>query len=129
DYPSARAAIVNAHHRHPMATLWGDGTASSSDGQYFRSGGRAGPSGDVNAKYGIDPGVALYTHVSDQYGPFHTRALTATTSEAPYVLDGLHHHAHRTDLRIEDHYTDTVGATDHVFSGSAISWATVSRLG
>ena len=115
NYASARAAIINAHHRHPMASLWGDGTASSSDGQYFRSGGRAGPSGDVNAKYGIDPGVSLYTHVSDQYGPFHTRALTATTSEAPYVLDGLHHHAHRTDLRIEDHYTDTAGATDHVF--------------
>jgi len=115
NYASARAAIINAHHHHPMASLWGDGTASSSDGQYFRSGGRAGPSGDVNAKYGIDPGVSLYTHVSDQYGPFHTRALTATTSEAPYVLDGLHHHAHRTDLRIEDHYTDTAGATDHVF--------------
>ena len=47
--------------------------------------------------------------------PFHTRALTATTSEAPYVLDGLHHHAHQTDLRIVEHYTDTAGATDHVF--------------
>ncbi len=78
NYASARAAIINAHHRHPMAGLWGDGTASSSDGQYFRSGGRAGPSGDVNVKYGIDPGVSLYTHVSDQYGLFHTRALTAT---------------------------------------------------
>jgi TnpA family transposase len=36
-------------------------------------------------------------------------------SEAPYVLDGLHHHAHQTDLRIAEHYTDTAGATDHVF--------------
>jgi hypothetical protein len=35
--------------------------------------------------------------------------------EAPYVLDGLHHHAHQTDLRISEHYTDTAGATDHVF--------------
>jgi TnpA family transposase len=34
---------------------------------------------------------------------------------APYVLDGLHHHAHQTDLRISEHYTDTAGATDHVF--------------
>jgi len=33
----------------------------------------------------------------------------------PYVLDGLHHHAHQTDLRIDEHYTDTAGATDHVF--------------
>ena len=36
-------------------------------------------------------------------------------SELPYVLDGLHHHAHQTDLRIVEHYTDTAGATDHVF--------------
>ncbi len=25
------------------------------------------------------------------------------------------HHAHQTDLRIAEHYTDTAGATDHVF--------------
>jgi TnpA family transposase len=115
NYVAARAAIINVHHRHPMAAIWDDGTTSSSDGQYFRAGGRAGPGGAVNAKYGIDPGVVLYTHVSGRYGPFHTRVISATTSEAPYVLDGLHHHAHQTDLRIAEHYTDTAGATDHVF--------------
>ena len=47
---SGRAVIVDAHHRHPMAAIWGDGTNSSSDGHYFRAGGRAGPGGDVNAK-------------------------------------------------------------------------------
>jgi TnpA family transposase len=57
----------------------------------------------------------MYTHVSGQYGPFYTRVISATMSEAPYVLDGLHHHAHQTDLRIAEHYTDTAGATDHVF--------------
>jgi TnpA family transposase len=115
NYVAARAAIVNAHHRHPMAAIWDDGTTSSSDGQYFRAGGRAGAGGSVNAKYGIDPGAVLYTHVSGQYEPFYTRVISATMSEAPYVLDGLHHHAHQTDLRIVEHYTDTAGATDHVF--------------
>ena len=115
NYIAARAAIINAHHRHPMAAIWDDGTTSSSDGQYFRAGGRAGSGGSVNAKYGIDPGAVLYTHVSGQYGPFYTRVISATMSEAPYVLDGLHHHAHQTDLRITEHYTDTAGATDHVF--------------
>jgi TnpA family transposase len=115
NYVAARAAIVNAHHGHPMATIWDDGTTSSSDGQYFRAGGRAGAGGSVNAKYGIDPGAVLYTHVSGHYGPFYTRVISATMSEAPYVLDGLHHHAHQTDLRIVEHYTDTAGATDHVF--------------
>ena len=41
NYVTARAAIVNAHHKHPLAALWDDGTTSSSDGQYFRAGGRA----------------------------------------------------------------------------------------
>ena len=115
NYVAARASIINAHNRHPMAAIWDDGTTSSSDGQYFRAGGRAGVGGSVNAKYGIDPGAVLYTHVSGHYGPFHTRVISATMSEAPYVLDGLHHHAHQTDLRIIEHYTDTAGATDHVF--------------
>ena len=115
NYVAARAAIINAHHRHPMAAIWDDGTTSSSDGQYFRVAGRAGAGGSVNAKYGIDPGAVMYTHVSGHYGPFHTRVISATMSEAPYVLDGLHHHAHQTDLRISEHYTDTAGATDHVF--------------
>ena len=113
NYVAARAAIINAHHKHAMAAIWDDGTTSSSDGQYFRAGGRAGPGVAVNAKYGIDPGVVVYTHVSGRYDPFHTTVLSATMSEAPYVLDGLHHHAHQTDLRIAEHYTDTAGATDH----------------
>jgi len=115
NYAAARAAIVDAHHKHPMAGLWGDGTTSSSDGQYFRAGGRARSGGDVNSKYGIDPGAVLYTFVSDQYDPFHTKVISATAGEAPHVLDGLLHHEHRTALNIQEHYTDTAGATDHVF--------------
>jgi TnpA family transposase len=115
NYVAARAAIVNAHHKHPMATMWDDGSTASSDGQYFRAAGRGGAGGAVNAKYSNDPGFVVYTHVSGRYSPFHTRVIAATVSEAPYVLDGLMHHVHQTDLRICEHYTDTAGATDHVF--------------
>jgi TnpA family transposase len=115
NYVAGRAAIINAHQKLPLAALWDDGTTSSSDGQYFRAGGRAGGGGAVNAKYGIDPGFVIYTHVSGRYDPFYTKVIAATVSEAPHVLDGLMHHAHQTDLRIAEHYTDTAGATDHVF--------------
>ncbi len=39
--------------------------------------------------------------------------------DSTYVLDGLLYH--ESDLRIEEHYTDTAGFTDHVFAlmGSA----------
>jgi Tn3 transposase DDE domain len=80
NYVAARAAIINAHHRHPMATIWDDGTTSSSDGQYFRAGGRAEAGGSVNAKYGINPGAVLYTlgvagtHVFERgFGSFWSR--------------------------------------------------------
>jgi TnpA family transposase len=112
-YATALARIIDYHRAMPMAALWGDGSTSSSDGQFYRAGGRAEASGDVNARHGNEPGVAFYTHVSDQYGPFHTKVIAATASEAPHVLDGLLYH--QTGLAIEEHYTDTGGVTDHVF--------------
>jgi TnpA family transposase len=39
--------------------------------------------------------------------------MSATSHEAPYVLDGLLHHG--TALRIGTHFVDTGGASDHVF--------------
>jgi TnpA family transposase len=62
--------------------------------------------------------VAFYTHISDQFGPFHTKVIAATASEAPHVLDGLL--SHHTGLQIIEHYTDTGGATDHVFGLCAL---------
>ncbi len=112
-YATALSRIVDAHRALPLAAAWGDGTTSSSDGQFYKAGGRGEAVGDVNARHGNEPGVAFYTHVSDQYGPFHTKVIAATASEAPHVLDGLLYH--QTGLAIEEHYTDTGGATDHVF--------------
>jgi Tn3 transposase DDE domain len=64
-------------------------------------------------KYGRDPTVTFYTHVSDQYGPFHTKVINSTLRDALHVLDGLL--GHDPDLRIKEHYTDTAGFTDQVF--------------
>ena len=76
-------------------------------------GGRGEALADINARHGSEPGVTFYTHVSDQFGPFHTKVIAATASEATHVLDGLLRH--RTGLPIVEHYTDTGGATDQVF--------------
>ena len=43
----------------------------------------------------------------------HVRVISAATHEAPYVLDGLLHHG--TSLKIDTHYVDTGGVSDHVF--------------
>ena len=113
-YSKALAEIVNHQHRVAFATHWGEGTTASSDGQRFRAGGRGEAASQVNARYGNDPGVTFYTHISDQYAPFHTKVISATVRDATHVLDGLLYH--ESDLRIEEHYTDTAGFTDHVFA-------------
>jgi len=117
-YAAALARLIEAHRAVPLARLWGDGTTSSSDGQYFHAGSQGGGLGDVNARHGNEPGVAFYTHVSDQFGPFHTKVIAAAASEAPHVLDGLLYH--QTGLQPVEHYTDTGGATDHVFGLCAL---------
>ena len=93
-YAQTLAGLIDAQHRQPLAAHWGDGdgTTSSSDGQFFRAGGRGEVGGLVNLHYGREPGVKFYTHLSDQFGPFHTKVIDATANEAPHVLDGLLHH-------------------------------------
>jgi TnpA family transposase len=113
-YSAALGDLVNSQFRQPFAGHWGDGTTSSSDGQRFKAGGRAEAGGNINPKYGSDRGVLFYTHVSDQYAPFHTKVINVGVRDATYVLDGLLYH--ESDLRIEEHYTDTAGFTEHVFA-------------
>jgi TnpA family transposase len=113
-YSRALAEIVNRHNKLPLAARWGEGTTSSSDGQHYPSGGVRDSFSAINPRYGKRPGVMFYTHISDQYSPFHTQVINATVRDATYVLDGLLYH--ESDLKIEEHYTDTSGFTDHVFA-------------
>ena len=112
-YQTALACLVDAIHAQPFTKIWGDGDTSSSDGQFFRAGGHGEARADYNAKYGSEPGVKFYTHVSDRYAPFYSKVIAANASEAAHVLDGLMHHESSLDIR--EHYTDTAGAIDHVF--------------
>ncbi|HQR40224.1 MAG TPA: Tn3 family transposase, partial [Blastocatellia bacterium] len=113
-YSAALAELVNAQLRQGFAAHWGDGTTSSSDGQRFRAGGKGESTGHVNPKYGSEPGRLFYTHISDQYSPFSVKVVNVGVRDSTYVLDGLLYH--ESDLRIEEHYTDTAGFTDHVFA-------------
>lgn len=113
-YASALAVLTNAQLAREFAQYWGDGTTSSSDGQRFKAGSWAKHSGNINPKYGSEPGRLIYTHISDQYSPFHSKLINVGIRESTYVLDGLLYH--ESDLKVEEHYTDTAGFTDHVFA-------------
>ncbi len=113
-YRAAQAAVTDAHTRHPNSQIWGDGTKASSDGQFFRASDRAARRGDINLHYGSEPGTKFYSGLSDQYGYYSILPISPTESEAVYVLDGLFDHD--TILEIEELFTDTGGASDHVFA-------------
>ena len=110
----ALARLVEAYQALPLASLFGDGTRSSSDGQLFGLGGPGEAIGAVNPHKGSRPSISFYTHVSDRWAPFHVRAISASESEAAHVIDGLLHHG--TVMESAIHHTDGGGAADHVFA-------------
>ena len=114
----ALAIVIEGQSVLPMARFWGAGQTASSDGQFFPTTRQGEAMNLINAKYGHEPGLKAYTHVSDQFGPFATQTIPATVNEAPYILDGLL----MTDAgqKIREQYADTGGFTDHVFAVTAL---------
>src|SRR5690606_35074467 len=108
----AQATLVNFQHKLALASYWGDGTTSSSDGMRVQVG-VSSLHAETNPHYGRGKGATFYRFVSDQQVAFHDLVINATAREAPYVIDGYLNH--ETDLQIEEHYTDTAGYTDQVF--------------
>ncbi|MFG1869659.1 Tn3 family transposase [Micromonospora arborensis] len=106
---AANAAVVNYHHRLPLAQAFGSGTLSSSDGQRFPVKGKSITARHLSRYFARGQGVSTYTHVSDQHSTFDTKVIVATAPESHYVLDGLLGNA--TDLPVFEHATDTHGAT------------------
>jgi len=107
-----QAVLVNFHHQRKLATYWGDGTTSSSDGMRIPVG-VSSLHADANPHYGTGKGATIYRFVSDQFSSFYTKVINTNARDAVHVIDGLLHH--ETDLNIEEHYTDTAGYTDQVF--------------
>ena len=111
---AANAVLVNFHHQLPISRIWGEGIASSSDGQRFGIQQSSLLASYYPRYFGYyDRAVAVYTHTSDQYSVFGTRIISCSPREALYVLDGLLEN--NTILRLREHYTDTHGFTEHVF--------------
>ena len=87
----------------------------------------AKPSTWSTPRYGAEPGVKSYSHVSDRFSPFATQTIPATVHEAPYILDGLL--MNETGRRVREQYADTGGFTDHVFAAcSILGYAFVPRI-
>ena len=112
---AANAVIVDYHHQMRLSKSWGDGTASSSDGQRFGVQKSSLLATFYPRYFGhYDRAVTVYTHTSDQHSVFHTDVISCGAREAVYVLDGLLENS--TLLRPTSHFTDTHGYTEHLFA-------------
>ena len=114
----ALAMVIEAQAQLSMARFWGLGLTASSDGQFFPAARQGEAMNLVNARYGSEPGLKAYTHVSDRFGPFATQTIPATVNEAPYILDGLL--MTRAGRRVREQYADSGGFTDHVFAVTSL---------
>jgi TnpA family transposase len=111
---AANRVLIDYHHGLELAGAWGDGSASSSDGQRFGVQESSLLAGFYPRYFGFyDRAISVYTHVSDQFSVFAARAISCSPREAIYVLDGLLEND--TILRPREHYTDTHGATEQLF--------------
>ena len=62
--------------------------------------------------------MKVYTHLSDRYGPFYSKLIPATASEALHVLDALFYH--QSEVALRRHHSDGGGDSDHVFALCAL---------
>jgi TnpA family transposase len=107
-----QAALVNYQHKQFLASYWGDGSTSSSDGMRVQVG-VSSLHAEHNPHYGSGKGTTVYRFISDQFSSFYTKVINTNARDAVHVMDGLLNH--ETELCIDEHYTDTDGYTDQVF--------------
>lgn len=112
---AASAEIVNQHHQLPFSEVHGSGQVSSSDAQRFRIRADSLLAAYYPRYYGYyEKAIGIYTHVSDQYSVYSTKAISCNPREALYVLDGILEN--NTILKIREHTTDTHGYTEIIFA-------------
>ena len=112
---AANKILVDYHHRLPLASAWGTGRRSSSDGQRFAMR-RSSLLGSFYPRYFgyYDQAITVYTHTSDQMSTFYNQVISCRSRESLYVLSGLL--LNDTVLQPQRHHVDTGGYTEHLFA-------------
>ncbi|MCB8835847.1 Tn3 family transposase [Aurantimonas sp. VKM B-3413] len=113
-FRAALACLTDAIHAEPLAAWFGPGHNASADGQAYYLGGPGEAGGAVNAHYGRDPVVKIYTTVTDRYAPLHQTVIAGTAGEAIHALDGIL--GHDSDVDLTALHVDGGGVSDIVFA-------------
>jgi TnpA family transposase len=65
--------VIEAQAHLPMSQFCGGGIIASSHGQFFPAAREVEAMNLINAKYGSEPRLKAYKHVSNQFGPLLQR--------------------------------------------------------
>ena len=106
-------ALVDYHHRLPLAATFGPGTSAMSDGIRFGVTARSlyarrNPRLPTRTR-----GVTVYDMTSDQGSQPYLDVIRCDIRESAAVLDAALHH--ETELPLKEHFTDTHGYTELMF--------------
>ncbi len=123
----ANTVLVDYHNRLDLSSVWGDGTRSSSDGQQFwvRASSLLGLLYPRYFGY-YDRAVTVYTHTSDQFSVFGSRAIFCSSAR-PCMCSTACWRTTRSCGRGSIRPTRT--AIPSISSGSVTSWASASCRG
>lgn len=113
-FEAALACLTDAIHAQPLSSWFGEGWRASADGQAFHLGGAGEAGGQVNAHYGRDPVVKIYTTITDRYAPLHQTVIAGTAGEAIHALDGIL--GHESSVTVSALHVDGGGVSDIVFA-------------
>lgn len=113
-FRAALGGLTDAIHAESLSAWFGEGWRASADGQAFYLGGPGEAGGTVNAHYGRDPMVKIYTTITDRYAPLHQTVIAGTAGEAIHALDGILGHESGIDLSAL--HVDGGGVSDIVFA-------------
>lgn len=113
-FRAALDCLTDAIHAEPFSAWFGEGWRASADGQAYGLGGPGEAGGQVNAHYGRDPIVKIYTTITDRYAPLHQVVMAGTAREAIHALDGILGHASSVDISAL--HVDGGGVSDIVFA-------------
>jgi len=103
---AALGCLTDAIHAEPLVAYFGQGFRASADGQAFNLGGPGEAGGLVNAHYGRDPIVKIYTTITDRYAPLHQTVIAGTAGL-------LGHDSH---IDVSSFHVDGGGVSDIVFA-------------
>ena len=113
-FRAALGGLTDAIHAEPLSAWFGGGFRASADGQAFNLGGPGTAGGQVNAHYGRDPIVKIYTTITDRYAPLHQTVIAGTAGEAVHALDGIL--GHDSGVDVSALHVDGGGVSDIVFA-------------